>query len=114
VLLVHSGMPGSHLAVQLPLSFPLILSFGTLYTHAVHRQGARSVRRAGLDALFVFIAPPSLEDLARRLVGRGTETREQVERRLANAKAEIDRFVCLRLALHAVCWRLSGIVAGHR
>jgi guanylate kinase len=54
-------------------------------------QGARSVRKAGLRAIFVFIAPPSLEDLANRLAGRGTETVEQITRRLNNAKAEIER-----------------------
>lgn len=52
-------------------------------------QGARSVRRAGAKAIFVFVAPPSLEELERRLVGRGTETQEQVDRRLAAAKGEI-------------------------
>jgi guanylate kinase len=53
-------------------------------------QGARSVRKAGAQAIFVFIAPPSLEELERRLVGRGTETKEQVDRRLAAARGEIQ------------------------
>ena len=41
------------------------------------------------DALFVFLAPPSWEELVRRLVGRGTETEEQRTRRLATARAEM-------------------------
>ena len=41
--------------------------------------------------MFVFVAPPSLEDLAKRLAGRATETPEQMQRRLGNAKAEINR-----------------------
>lgn len=52
-------------------------------------QGARQLRRSGLRAIFVFVAPPSLEDLARRLAGRGTETAEQIRIRMENAKAEI-------------------------
>jgi guanylate kinase len=41
------------------------------------------------DALFVFLAPPSWEELVRRLVGRGTETEEERERRLQTAHAEL-------------------------
>lgn len=52
-----------------------------------------SVRKAGLKAIFVFLAPPSLEALAERLAGRGTETPENVQRRLANAKIEVQRSV---------------------
>jgi guanylate kinase len=52
-------------------------------------QGARQVRRTMPEALFVFLAPPSWEELERRLVGRGTETEAQRERRLATAKVEL-------------------------
>jgi len=52
-------------------------------------QGARQVRRAMPDALLVFVAPPSWEELVRRLVGRGTEAEEQRRRRLETARAEL-------------------------
>jgi guanylate kinase len=52
-------------------------------------QGARQVRRSMPDALFVFLRPPSWEELVRRLVGRGTETEEQRTRRLATARSEM-------------------------
>lgn len=52
-------------------------------------QGARLVRRAMPDALFVFLAPPSWEELVRRLTGRGTEPPEVIERRLAAARREL-------------------------
>jgi guanylate kinase len=52
-------------------------------------QGARQVRRALPDARFVFLAPPSWEELVRRLVGRGTESEQERERRLATAKVEL-------------------------
>jgi guanylate kinase len=52
-------------------------------------QGARQVRKTLPEARFVFLAPPSWEELRRRLVGRGTESAAQRERRLETAKAEM-------------------------
>ncbi|HEY3528403.1 MAG TPA: guanylate kinase [Nocardioides sp.] len=52
-------------------------------------QGARQVRAAMPDALMVFLAPPSWEELVRRLVGRGTEGGEERQRRLATARMEL-------------------------
>ena len=52
-------------------------------------QGARQVRERMPEALFVFLEPPSWEELVRRLVGRGTETEEERERRLATARGEL-------------------------
>lgn len=53
-------------------------------------QGARQVRETMPGALFVFLAPPSWDELVRRLVGRGTETEEERERRLATARVELE------------------------
>ncbi len=52
-------------------------------------QGALQVRAAGLVAVFVFIVPPSLAELERRLRGRGTDSDEVIRRRLANAREEL-------------------------
>ncbi len=52
-------------------------------------QGAREVRETMPEALFVFLKPPSWEELVRRLVGRGTETEEERERRLETARDEL-------------------------
>ena len=52
-------------------------------------QGARQVRQTMPEALFVFLKPPSWDELVRRLVGRGTETDEERERRLATAVEEL-------------------------
>ncbi|MFJ2375908.1 guanylate kinase [Streptomyces sp. NPDC087769] len=52
-------------------------------------QGARLVRQSMPDAQLVFLAPPSWEELVRRLTGRGTEVPEVIERRLAAAKIEL-------------------------
>ena len=53
-------------------------------------QGARQVREAMPEALAVFIAPPSREALRARLVGRGTDTPEQIERRMETAERELE------------------------
>jgi guanylate kinase len=53
-------------------------------------QGARQVREAMPEALQVFIAPPSREALRARLVGRGTDTAEQVDERLRTAEGELQ------------------------
>ncbi|XP_017701944.2 guanylate kinase 1-like isoform X2 [Phoenix dactylifera] len=53
-------------------------------------QGARTVRAGSLDASFIFICPPSFEELEKRLRARGTETEEQIQKRLRNARAELD------------------------
>ncbi len=52
-------------------------------------QGARQVREAMPEAVQVFIAPPSLEALRTRLVGRGTDDQQEVERRLQVAEQEL-------------------------
>lgn len=53
-------------------------------------QGARQVRQALPDAVSVFIAPPSLDALRARLVGRGTDTPEQVQARMDTAERELE------------------------
>jgi guanylate kinase len=55
----------------------------------IELRGARAVRLALPEAVLVFIAPPSLDELARRLVGRATESEEAVARRLAIAATEV-------------------------
>jgi len=52
-------------------------------------QGARQVRETMPDAFFVFLAPPSWDELVRRLVGRGTEGTQERERRLVTARVEL-------------------------
>ena len=52
-------------------------------------QGAMNIRKARPDALLVFIAPPSVQELSRRLHKRGTETEEVIEKRVAAAYEEL-------------------------
>lgn len=55
-------------------------------------QGARQIREKMPDALSIFILPPSLEELQRRLTGRGTDAAEVIARRLAEAKTEMRHY----------------------
>ena len=55
-------------------------------------QGVKNIKRMESDVLkpkYVFISPPSMEVLERRLVGRGTESAESIARRTANAQSEV-------------------------
>ena len=52
-------------------------------------QGARQVRQTMPEALFVFLEPPSWDELVRRLIGRGTESEEERTRRLETAVEEL-------------------------
>lgn len=83
--LAHYGTPVKPVVEHLEQNIPVILE--------IDIQGARSVKQRagelGLDVMTVFIAPPSFEELERRLVGRGTETSEQQAKRLETAKIEL-------------------------
>ena len=57
-------------------------------------QGALIVQDSYPEACLIFIKPPSFEELRNRLIGRGTESEEQVELRLANAKMEMELEDC--------------------
>jgi guanylate kinase len=56
-------------------------------------QGGASVRRRRKDAVSVFVAPPSLRELRRRLVERRTDAPDVIRTRLRNARAEIPQYV---------------------
>ncbi|WP_062078859.1 guanylate kinase [Demequina globuliformis] len=78
-------------------------------------DGVRQVRTTMPEAHFVFVAPPSWEELVRRLEGRGTESEAERERRLTTARQEmaaINEFdeVVVNDDLDAALERLEGIV----
>ncbi|HET7385950.1 MAG TPA: guanylate kinase [Nocardioidaceae bacterium] len=65
------------------------LAEGTPVLLEIDLQGARQVRESMPGALFVFLRPPSWEELVSRLAGRGTETAAQQQRRLQTAHEEL-------------------------
>ncbi|MDX6285444.1 MAG: guanylate kinase [Frankiales bacterium] len=76
------GTPRAPVEEQLAAGVPVLLE--------IDLQGARQVRAAMPDALLVFLAPPSWEELVRRLTDRGTEDPEVVRRRLDAARVELS------------------------
>ena len=78
----HSyGTPRAFVEQKLNEGFNVILD--------IEVQGARQVREKMKDAVLVFIVPPSLEELRRRLVNRGTDAADVIEARLQRASEEL-------------------------
>ncbi len=75
------GTPRDPLDAKLEAGVPCLLEIDV--------AGARQVRRAVPDARLVFLAPPSWDELVRRLTGRGTESADVLQRRLAAAGEEL-------------------------
>jgi guanylate kinase len=83
----------------------------------VDLAGARAVKQAMPEVLLVFLAPPSWEELEKRLVGRGTETADVIARRLDTARAELaaqDQFdiVVVNNQLESACAELLTLLVG--
>ena len=81
----------------------------------VDLAGARAVKRAMPEVIAVFLAPPSWEDLEARLIGRGTETPEAMQRRLDTARTELaaqDDFdeVVVNTRLESACAELVSLL----
>jgi guanylate kinase len=75
------GTPREPVRERLARGVPVLLE--------IDLQGARQIRASVPDARLVFLRPPSWEELVRRLVSRGTESADVVERRLAVARDEL-------------------------
>ncbi|KAL4959840.1 guanylate kinase [Aspergillus stella-maris] len=56
----------------------------------IEMEGVKQVKKTDLNARFVFLAPPSIEELERRLRGRGTETEDSLQKRLTQATNELE------------------------
>jgi guanylate kinase len=75
------GTPRGPVEARLQQGTPVLLK--------IDLQGARQVKSRMPEARFVFLAPPSPEELERRLVGRGTDDPETIRRRLEHAREEL-------------------------
>ncbi len=79
----HSyGTPRAFVEEQLEKGFHVILD--------IEIQGARQVHEKMPEAVSIFIMPPSMTELRRRLEGRGTDTKEAIDARIARARQEIQ------------------------
>lgn len=76
----YYGTPRDYVEEQMALGRDVILE--------IEIQGALAVKKQYPDAVLLFVAPPSAEELRRRLSGRGTESAEVIDKRLRRAKEE--------------------------
>lgn len=89
--LEHAQFVGNHYGTPVE-PIEAALARGQDVVLEIEVEGAMQVKgRMGDEAILVFIMPPSLTELRRRLVGRATETPERIERRLARARDEITQ-----------------------
>lgn len=78
----YYGTPKAYVKKQLEAGRDVILE--------IEIQGALKVRKQFPDALLLFVTPPSADELKKRLIGRGTESMEVIENRLARALEEAE------------------------
>ena len=76
------GTPRAPVEQQLQAGRPVLLE--------IELEGARQVRRSFPQAVQIFLAPPSFEELERRIRGRGTDSEEAIQRRLMRAREELS------------------------
>ncbi|WP_246580732.1 guanylate kinase [Deinococcus aestuarii] len=97
--LEHAQFVGNHYGTPIE-PIEAALSRGQDVVLEIEVEGAMQVReRMGDGAILVFIMPPSLTELRRRLVGRATETPERIEKRLARARDEITHAHAFRYVI---------------
>ena len=95
-----------------------LLARGLVCLLVIDVQGAAALRERGVAALYVFLAPPSWDELERRLRSRGSEDSAAVERRLRNARDEMAAAaaydtVVLNDDLAAAVCEIEGLATSH-
>jgi guanylate kinase len=107
--LQRSGTPREPVETALAEGLPVLVE--------VDLAGARAIKAVMPEAITVFLAPPSFEELARRLRGRGTESEAQFQRRLETAREELAAsgefdVVVVNDDVKAVAGRLVELLVG--
>ncbi|KAA8652250.1 hypothetical protein EYZ11_002319 [Aspergillus tanneri] len=85
----HAQFGGNHYGTSVQ-AVKDIAQKGRICILDIEMEGVKQVKRTDLDARFLFLAPPSIEELEKRLRGRGTETEDSLSKRLAQAKNELE------------------------
>ncbi|MCI1857657.1 MAG: guanylate kinase [Sporolactobacillus sp.] len=101
------GTPIDYVRHTLEEGFDVILE--------IEVQGAMQVKKRFPEALFIFLAPPDLNELRRRIVGRGTETSDLIESRMSVARSEMELmenydYVVINDQVEKACDRIEAIV----
>ena len=82
-------------------------------------QGAAKVKKICPEAIFVFVMPPNMEELTRRLVDRNTEDQKTIELRLSNARREIEQarnydYIIVNNTIEEAVEELAAIVSSSK
>lgn len=106
----RSGTPAAPVRQAAEAGLPVLIE--------VDLAGARAVKSAMPEAVSVFLAPPSWDELRDRLIGRGTETPEAMQRRLTTAEAELAAqgefdVVVVNSRLESACAELVSLLVGN-
>ncbi|MBE7010690.1 MAG: guanylate kinase [Ruminococcaceae bacterium] len=103
----YYGTPKKAVEEQLKAGHDVILE--------IEVQGAMQVRSKFPEAVFIFVLPPSIEELKNRIIGRGTEAMHVIEERMERAKKEFEQidkynYILLNDTVEAATERLSAII----
>ena len=103
----HYGTPRAYVEQMMEQGKNVILD--------IEVQGARQVHESMPDAVMIFLIPPSLEELERRLIGRGTESKEKIQERLFRARQEyaetdVYRYIIINDELDTAVSELCSII----
>ncbi|CAH0561850.1 unnamed protein product [Brassicogethes aeneus] len=89
-LFIESAIFGKNMYGTSKKAVKDVIARGQICILDIDCQGVRKVKKTDLNPLYIFIQPPSMEDLKSRLIKRGTETDESLKNRLEAAKQEIE------------------------
>lgn len=89
LFLEHAQFSGNRYGTS-KMAVELIQKSGRLCVLDVEINGVKNIKQTDLNAKYVFVKPPSLEDLRKRLEGRGTETKESLQKRLDTAQEALE------------------------
>jgi guanylate kinase len=96
------------------------LRTGGIAVFDIDVQGGRAIQRKYPEAILVFVLPPTMDELERRLRERGTETEESIRRRMLAARAEMENgvalydYIIINDAVHQAYAELEAVVAAER
>ncbi len=107
----YYGTPRNKVTEQLEAGRDVILE--------IESDGAMQVRSHFPEGIFIFVCPPSLDELERRLVGRGSESASEVAARLVKARSEFARaqkynYILINDSVDAAVERLEAIIAAEK
>jgi guanylate kinase len=96
------------------------LRTGGIAVFDIDFQGGRAIQRKYPEAILVFVLPPTMDELERRLRERGTETEDSIRRRMLAARAEMENgvalydYIIINDAVHQAYSELEAVVAAER